>query len=420
MSSVTAYRARWIVPVDARPIENGCIVVAQGRIVSVVSEWSQPTLDLGNVAVIPGLVNCHTHLEFSALTEPLAPLLPFTDWIKSVIRHRQLHPHEVPQAIHQGLQESLQSGVTLLGDIATTGWSWDDYSALHPLPRAVVFQELLGLTEPRVASQIERMDCGLKRTGSDLSAGFGLSPHATYSVHPDLFRTAIDHAARHSELLAVHLAETPSEVELLRSGRGEFREFLQSLGLWHEELFGSRTCRDWLEQLAELPRALVVHGNYLSDDEIGFLAANPQLTLVYCPRTHAMFQHTPHPWKFCLELGGSVALGTDSRASNPDLSLWKEMQFLAELHPEIAQHSLLKLGTTNGARALGHVRGSGTLTAGKRADLAVIALRSPGFVNPTYQILNPENQVIATMLGGCWAWTAPELGDLLSPSIQDR
>ncbi|MDX1969905.1 MAG: hypothetical protein SFV23_22215, partial [Planctomycetaceae bacterium] len=92
MPTTTAYRARWIVPVDARPVEDGVLLEADGRIVSVMDRWSKPCVDLGNVALIPGLVNCHTHLEFSLLKQPIEPFQPFIDWIRAVLRYRAEHP----------------------------------------------------------------------------------------------------------------------------------------------------------------------------------------------------------------------------------------------------------------------------------------------------------------------------------------
>ncbi len=394
MSSTTAYRARWIVPVDARPIEDGVLLVADGRIMSVVERWSKPCVDLGNVALIPGLVNCHTHLEFSLLKQPIEPFLPFTDWIQVVIRYRAEHPGVAASAIRQGLAESLAGGVTLLGDIATSGWSPADYSPLEAGPRTVVFQEVLGLGDERIAQQRQLIETSQH-----------VSPHAPYSTHPELFAAALQHADAQRALVAVHLAETEAEVELLEEGTGEFREFLQSLGLWREGVFGGRSCRDWLEVLSDLPRALVIHGNYLTANELAVLARSPHMTLVYCPRTHAAFGHAPHRWVDLLNLGGSVAIATDGRSSNPDLSLWNELQFLAAEYPTIQQHLILKLGTLSAARALGHGHDCGSLTPGKRADVAVVALDSPAFRDPIQDLFAPGNSISAVMMGGAWAYS---------------
>lgn len=401
---LTAYRARWVVPVDHSPIEHGVLVVSQGRIIAVADDWPQPAIDLGDVALIPGLVNCHTHLEFSSLATPLTPLLPFTDWIRAVIRYRQTQPQAAAAAIAAGLAESLQSGVTLLGDIATTGWDWHDYRTLPQHPQVIVFQELLGLSDERVVEQMQR---AIQHLGAGLRTGTvtaGLSPHAPYSTHPDLFTHALEHAAPSATPVAVHLAETAAEVELLATGTGEFQEFLESLGLWRPELFGGRRPRDWLHELTELPRALVVHGNFLTLEELALLAQSPHVTLVYCPRTHAAFGHPPHPWQTLLELGGSVALGTDSRASNPDLSLWRELQFLAERHPELSHQRLLQLGTLHGARALGRRADCGSLTPGKRADAVAITLTDTATTAAELDrwLMSPGNQVTSTMLAGEW------------------
>lgn len=394
MSTTTAYRARWIVPVDARPVEDGVLLVADGRIMSVIDRWSKPCVDLGNVALIPGLVNCHTHLEFSLLKQPIEPFQPFPDWIRAVIRYRAEHPSVVSSAIRQGLEESLAGGVTLLGDIATSGWSSADYAAVDPAPRTVVFQEVLGLGDERIAQQHRLIE----------TAG-NVSPHAPYSTHPELFAAALRHADAQRALVAVHLAETEAEVELLEQGTGEFRQLLQSLGVWREGVFGGRSSREWLEALSDLPRALVIHGNYLTANELAVLARSPHMTLVYCPRTHAAFGHAPHRWVDLLNLGGSVAIATDGRSSNPDLSLWNELQFLAAEYPTIQQHLILKLGTLSAARALGHGHDCGSLTPGKRADVAAVALDSPAFRDPIQDLFAPGNSISAVMIGGKWAFS---------------
>ena len=410
MTATTAYRARWIVPVNARPIENGVLVVAGDRIVSVADRWSDPVIDLGDVALIPGLVNCHTHLEFSDLEQPLEPRDRFTDWIHSVIGYRNQRGSSVSAAIQRGLAESVAGGVTLLGDIATTGWTWSDYATVSAGPSVVVFQELLGLTAERAATQAQLGAEHLQATTRPSQLTAGLSPHAPYSVRPDLFDAAVAQCDRYHAPFAMHLAETTAERELLRSADGPFRTFLESLGLWQPELFGGRDLRPWLEAISNLPQGLIVHGNDLHADELAVLARAPHLTLVYCPRTHAAFGHSRHPWLDLLNLGGSVAIGTDSRASNPDLSLWAELQFLAAEYPQVAPHEILQLGTLAGARAFGRSRHTGSLTAGKRADVAVIELAAPGFSDPNRHLLAVGNRVVGTMIGGQWAFRQPGFG----------
>jgi cytosine/adenosine deaminase-related metal-dependent hydrolase len=402
-----AYRARWIVPVEGAPIERAVLLVDDGRIVAVRPSYSGAVIDLGNVALIPGLVNAHTHLEFSGLAEPLSTDGGFIPWLERVIDFRRFrHSSKQPprEAIRAGLQESLAQGTTLLGEIATDGWKPDDYRP--PIgPRVVVFQELIGLGKWKVKAMLQFAAAHQQRPRleNDPIVRWGLSPHAPYTVAPEVLSAARELIlAERDGCLAIHLAELDSERELLSSGQGPLRAFLERLDFELEGRFGGRSFDPFLEALDAAAHGLLIHGHYLNEAEIRQLAQQPHTTLVYCPRTHAAFGHPPNPWKTIIELGGSVALGTDSRASNPDLSLWQELQFLSQQSPEVLPHSLLKLGTLNGARALGCARECGSLIAGKRADVAVVALEAPAFIDPLTDLLLPGNVIAGTMLGGEW------------------
>ncbi len=391
-SSASVYRVGWLVD-DAGSVAQDVTVRfhANGQL-DVLRGGDPATIDLGAVALVPGLVNAHTHLEFSLLREPIPTTGRFTDWIRSVVKYRreQAEPfpvNRVPEAIRAGVEESVRCGTALMGDIATTGWSSRDYSTTDFA--GVVFQELIGLGDERVGLQT-----ALARHVMSWAGHFGLSPHALYSVRPDLLKSAVALARTAARPVAMHLAETEAELELLADGTGEFRELLTEFGIWRDGLFGGARPLTWLETLAAAPRSLIVHGNYFVEDELQFLAARPHMTLVYCPRTHAAFGHRHHPWRRLLELGGSVAFGTDSRASNPDLSLFAELQFVAKQHPDLSHLTLLDLATRGGRRAL-----RGDVDAERSTDFTLIKLASPHAGDLTCDLFAPSSQVVGLLRG---------------------
>lgn len=391
-----AYHVAWYV--DGQTARRDVTVwIDEGRLKGTEAGCVTGAIDLGDVVLIPGLVNAHTHLEFSLLPHPIPTAGRFTDWIRAVVTYRREHPTETGLAIRSGVAEAIQSGTTLIGDIATTGWSGDDYQAAGFA--GVVFQELLGLGDERVAMQSDLARSIVAERALAPAVDFGLSPHAPYSVHRRLLDDAIDIAANASRPVAMHLAETSAEMELLTDGTGEFHEMLTSFGIWRDGLFGGKSAADYLRRLAECSRALVIHGNYLEQQDLEFLAANPQMTLVYCPRTHAAFGHRNHPWRRLLDLGGKVAIGTDSRASNPDLSLFAELQFLAVRHPEASHLELLTLGSQSGRRAL---LGDSLVT--DQADFCVVGLDGSVDVDPARHLFSAGNRVVGTMIGGKWRY----------------
>jgi cytosine/adenosine deaminase-related metal-dependent hydrolase len=405
-SPITTLRARYVFPIVGPPLANATVTIT-GPVIAAVGKSgdggaidSGRVVDLGSAAILPGLVNAHTHLEFSDLAAPLGrPGMPFPDWIRAVVAHRRSRTDaDRREAIRQGLEESGRAGVAALGEIATVGWPADLFSGesqhTHQ-PATTVFLELLGLSIERTAANIAAAVEHLKRSDT-----VGLSPHAPYTVRPELVQNAAAMSRSARVPLAMHLAESPEEMQLLQTGGGPLVDLLSEFGVWDPTAIplGARPL-DYLRLLAEADRSLVIHGTYLDDEEIAFLAANAEhMAVVYCPRTHAYFPHAPYPLAKLLAAGVTVALGTDSRASNPDLRLFDELRYAAA-HHAIAPDQLVALATLGGARALGRDRESGTLAPGKSADLTVVRL--PNVEADPYELLfDPRSAIIATVRAG--------------------
>jgi aminodeoxyfutalosine deaminase len=381
------YTARWIFPIDAPPIERGTITIANDKIVAVEPHSTHtPDVDLGNVAILPGFVNAHTHLDLTGARGICPPTSDFTHWLRRVIMYRVTRSLKETQAdIYEGLAQCLGFGTTLVGDIAFSGLSWIPLSNAHC--RSVVFYEAIGLTRSRTKESWDsaRHWVHHQPTNSDCKAAF--SPHAPYSVSHSLFRF-ISHQ---NALVATHLAETKGELELLRSQSGPFVEFLKELNVWEADGF----IGDVQDIVALYPRGIFIHCNYL-DPATSFL---PTQTVVVCPRTHAAFGHPHHPFP---QMNVRVALGTDSLASNPDLDILAEARFLRQHYPEVAPDQILRMLTLNGAEALDFASVAGSLTPGKSADLVVLPLLNEHRNDPHELVLDSILPVQKVMFRGEW------------------
>jgi aminodeoxyfutalosine deaminase len=379
-------RARWLLPVDGPPLAGGYVGIVNGRIAAVGESDPDlgPVTDLGDVILMPGLVNAHTHLEFSRLSKPLGTQgISLPEWIRLVLAERKRSDADAKAAIVAGLRESVASGVTTVGEIATSPAA---FYAAAVRPAAVLFQEAIGFS----AGRINSVFADIERRLEEAPLRAGLSPHAPYTVHPQLLERIVRLASARGLPVGMHLAESQEELQLLNRGDGPFRDLLQERSMWDAQAIpaGSRPL-DYLRLLAEAPRSLVIHGNYLAVDEIEFLAAHrQQMSVIFCPRTHAWFGHDPYPLEAMLCAGVRVALGTDSRASSPDLSLLNELRAVANRFPAIAPADLVQMATLDGAAALGLAEHVGSLAPGKQADLIALQCR-PESLNPYEALLDP-------------------------------
>ncbi|PHQ35541.1 chlorohydrolase [Rhodopirellula bahusiensis] len=367
-------------PIDGDPIPNGMMAVDSGIVTSIGSfqdsQVEGDLVDLGDVAMIPGLVNAHTHLEFSDLTNPVGhPGMELADWIREVIKTRGMVDTATRQQhILKGHAEAIASGTQLIADIVTT--------PLTAIPsNTIAFAEVLGLSRERGDERMTQAELHLRNAAAkdlpDDSAA--ISPHAPYSTPLPLIERCVQHAKQYKTTLAMHVAESPAERELLSQGSGPFAESLRALGLPVEKYFpwpAASPLIQLIDTLAKAPRALIVHANDLNETEIQHVATKRNCSVVFCPRTHHFFQHSEHPVAKLQAAGINVALGTDSRASNPDLNLWREVQFLLNHRQELAPASVLEMATLNGAHALGRSATDGSLKVGMPANFITVATKA--------------------------------------------
>ena len=374
------YRARWVLPVDRAPIAGGWIETQGAGGTANVDERitrigaGQPPAaaeDLGDVALLPGLVNAHTHLELAWMAGLVPPSGSMDEWIRALLAVRRAGPYggesEVRTAMTEAAEEMRATGTVLVGDISNSLVS--PSVLIDAGIGGVVFHELLGFsqTDPATAvrnawQRVEAQPAGLR---------YSVVAHAPYSVSRELF---VEIAARAGAVpLSVHLGESAEEVEFLRTGRGPIRTMLESLDVWTDE-WRIPSC-DPVTYMADVgylvEGVLLVHGVHLTDDALERVR-RAKAVLVTCPRSNLWVGAGPPRLSHFFASGAPVAIGTDSLASAPTLNMFDELAEMRRLAPELAAPSLLQSATLRGAVALGFGHDYGTLVPGKRAALVAV------------------------------------------------
>jgi len=381
-------------------LANGVVRIA-GEKIAAVSPCGEEraNVDLGNVAILPGLVNAHTHLDLSGMRGVAPPSPDFVGWLRQVISHRRtVSPEQSAADIRAGLAECLRFGTTLVGDIASGGASWDALS--RAMLRSVVFWELIGLTPERAENAWANAEAWLRSRGRATRCRPGLSPHAPYSVQDQLLFKSVMMAKTETIPLAMHLAETIAERQLLEDQSGPFVAFLRDLGVWNPD--GLLTSVEEVPFMCSgygLSEPLLIHANFLDPNMTSLWCKG---TVVYCPRTHAAFGHPPHPFREFFAKGVRVALGTDSLASNPDLDILAEARFVRARYPDVPGDVLLRMITLSGAEALGWADECGSIAPGKSADLVVLPLPNREAADPHDLVFDSEHAVEKVLWRGQW------------------
>jgi cytosine/adenosine deaminase-related metal-dependent hydrolase len=379
---MVTYRAAWVLPIAGPPIAGGGVTIDRDVIAAVGESAGGPVEDLGNVAILPGLVNAHTHLELSWMRGQVAPSSSMPAWASSLMALRRTVSHEPAAPIGEAIAEARRSGTCLVGDVTNTFATYEPL--LDSEMSAALFRELLGFAAPDPAAVVRT---ALDQIAALTPVGWlrpSLAPHAPYSVSPALLREIARWNGERP--FSVHLGESAQEVEFLRDGTGEWRALLERLGVWNAAWTppgcGPVAYLDGLGLVNE--RLLAVHGVQFTDEELGRLAA-AGATVATCPRSNRWTGAGDPPVERFYASGVRVAIGTDSLASVEDLNLFAEMAEVRRLAPSVAAARILTSATLTGAQALGFAADHGSIEPGKRA--ALIAVRLPAKVGDVEEYL---------------------------------
>jgi len=372
-------------------LENGALLTAEGLIRAagkfqeIKKEYGQYQVrDCGERVLTPGLINAHCHLELSHLdladknkrTANYRGII--TDWIRDLLKAKEIFYREnkvaeniIRQQGRLALQQMHDNGVAFVGDIGNSLAS-STIGEKHDC-RVHFLLELLGLSKESESKSLAR----LEHIKSDNASALGCTPHAPYSTTPVVIQTIKKQADRTGQVLSIHVAESGQEVEFLASNGGNFREFLVERGVWDGSFsIPGKSPVQYLESLGVIDsRTICVHGVHVNPREIAIMAEK-KAKICLCPGSNRFLGVGRAPVTEYLGHGILPALGTDSKASNRMLNMWREMRLLREDHPDLPPESVFAMATLGGAEAWGISAELGALAPGKKSLILAVSVNA--------------------------------------------
>lgn len=360
------------------PLDDGMLVVRDGRILAVGAysdlrpKYSGEVTDLGDVILLPGLINAHCHLDFTVMRGAILNPTSFTTWIRRINDlKRTLTDADYLASIAAGFAELKRWGTTSVLNIE----SFPELMVQMPTPpiRTWWFYELLDIRNRIHTEEVVAGALSFFESRPNWKGGFGLSPHAPYTTSIELYQLARSCTEQHGMPLTTHLAETDEELAMFSEGAGPLWQFLSGLGREMNDTGSTTPIRHLLDANALPDGAILAHMNQLGPGDEALLAqVSSKYPIVHCPNCHAFFGRPPFPYKTLRGLGFQVSLGTDSCASNSGLNLFSEMRRFQSQFPAVAPEEIVRMVTRHPARALGHENTLGVFSPGAFADFITI------------------------------------------------
>jgi len=396
----TVYFAKHILLDTGEILANGAVSVSGGRIVDVglrgqVRRSSDERLvNLGDLLLMPGLINMHTHLEETPIrANTKAPGEPFAEWnIKKYSRMRQLDPERVCNGIRLRTRELISQGITTVVDSTRTGLS--AYVLTREAIRSVVIREI---------ADEDFLDEGIDgvRQWQDIGSafGYGAAPHALYSLRTAGHRKLKEFVNKSGALWSCHVAESAEEMQAFCEQSGDFF-FSQTRR--HPWPAGTSRVSPIQYALAENlipPRAILYHCNYATSYELALLAAR-RAFVTYCHRYSKVMEHKSFPIEVARNRKVRICLGSEGMVAVGGTNLFDDLCELKKAHPHISAAEMLNWVTKNPAAALRASDKLGSLTPGKYADIIGVRFSCNSGEDVLEKLLISDQKIAFVMVGG--------------------
>src|SRR5213075_1391677 len=324
--------------------------------------------DLGEQALLPGLINAHCHLDYTCLRRKIPREKSFTDWIRAINAEKsKLSPEDYIVSINEGFVEAKQFGTTTIANLT----AFPDL--IRQFPDAPIrmwwFAELIDVRSPDRAKEFVAFAIESLKSAQN----YGLAPHALFTASKNLYQRCQE--AGKDVLLTTHLAESREEMQMFRDASGPLYEFIKSIGRPINDCGNETPLGLFVGALGDraVPQWIVAHLNELTESDFELLETfNSRFHIVHCPRSHNYFGHSPFAFDRLRSLGFNICLGTDSLASNKTLSLFDEMRAFQNNFPQVSPEEILQMATVNPARALRSENALGQIRPGLGADLIAV------------------------------------------------
>lgn len=365
------YTAPWIIPIASEVIQTGAvavqdeIIIEVGKEADILSKYINSKVIQYSGILMPPLVNCHTHLELSHITDIRQPLpgTPMITWIRELLEKRIRDAQQqdiITDEAKKMVDYQFANGVGLLVNIGNYLEKFPPHSSSYPEIYSIY--EVLAPTAARLTAVLGEIE--------NLPQTQAISPHAVYSSSADLIRTLKARARQNNQIFSIHIAESADENVLLQTKNGPFRRFLEEKESWDNSLIPEKWTGSAIEYLESLDvldeQTICVHCVHVNDNDIEILQKRKTHVCI-CPGSNKFLGVGESPVQKFFNAGLLPAIGTDSRASNRDVNLWQEMQLIRSMNNELDPQDILKMATLGGAEALQRSDDYGTLAPGKKA-----------------------------------------------------
>jgi cytosine/adenosine deaminase-related metal-dependent hydrolase len=356
---------------------NALITDREGRIIEII-----PTADAGddiehfNGILSPGFINAHCHLELSHMQGLIPEKTGLVDFVLKIIFERHFSQEEILTGIEKADNEMLENGIVAVGDICNNILTIPQKQ--QSKLRYYNFVEASGFP-PAVAAQRFERSHDFYKAYKALFPQSSMVPHAPYSVSPELF-AMINEQATH-KVLSIHNQETAAENEFFANGEGDFRRLYQTLNI-DTSFFkpsGKTSLQSWLPYLTKQQSLIVVHNVCTTESDVYFeknhtssILHHPSVFYCLCPNANQYITGSLPDVYLLMGQQCNMVLGTDSLASNHQLSVLEEMKTLQQYFPHLSTATLLQWATINGARALQMENELGSFEQGKKPGIVLI------------------------------------------------